>query len=589
MPPKEEFIPIPDEQRLTEAEAWKDIRRVGEVWDDPDWWQKESNIDLVFALAREAGYEDVKPGHEQNANAFFDRLQRGLYLRRLETAPIPWSKEQVARDLWQNFFDANNYTLDGAVVTKESTDDPLKLRIKIESQAEFDPRRLLHYGATTKTGDERAVGRFGVGAKDAAFVLLRDYGVDKVTFGTGQWALDFYLDWIPEGEYERPVRGLYVKALPQPRERKGSFVELEVGQEMGLTIEHAKDFFYHSKNPELQEPSLENDRVWLKVHWGKPGKVFLNGQFVPYSKKGEWWEPNLDDLTIYTKVEAKTATGTTLQLSQDRDVITRGDLTDVIIPFVVESLDQGQRKQLLGLLKSAWQRKNEWGHRGAVDLLREDILLLAGGGYKLSEQFDISNLVAATGDTQIESLLEDLGFKVCHWFFTEVGVKSARKFYKDLVAVQELEPSPEEQKRIEILRQFTQRMLEATESDYERLVRALGVTLDYSEKGVLAKPLDAKPIKLFTGKNRLEGKHLGDFEWVNRAIIQGDFNLAKEVYLHELCHQYGEDGAPTFSYALSDILKRNDDYRDQFPEEYEKFRQEWEAINIAEPEDLEVR
>ena len=85
------------------------------------------------------------------------------YLGILDTYGVDWSMEKAARDTLQNFFDGNNKTLDGVnvQVTQEGDDHV----VRVSNHAEYDFRRLMHLGGTTKTDDPFAAGGFGEGAK----------------------------------------------------------------------------------------------------------------------------------------------------------------------------------------------------------------------------------------------------------------------------------------------------------------------------------------------------------------------------------------------------------------------------------------
>ncbi|MBR9683519.1 hypothetical protein GOV03_03175, partial [Candidatus Woesearchaeota archaeon] len=167
------------------------------------------------------------------------------YLGVLETYDVEWTLEKVARDTLQNFFDSNKGTLDNVVV--EITREERDRVVRIEGQNQYDFRRLLHLGGTTKHGDISTVGGIGEGAKILALVLLRDYGFSQVRFGSGEWELDFSLDAVPKEDYPEKRKGLFACLRKADAEFAGNFVELKTTKQKHLpAFENAKDLFYHS-------------------------------------------------------------------------------------------------------------------------------------------------------------------------------------------------------------------------------------------------------------------------------------------------------------------------------------------------------
>ena len=122
---------------------------------------------------------------------------------------VDWSEELIARDLMQNFFDANRKHLNKiAVKSRES-------HVRVSSPAGFDLRHLFFLGS--EKGDEE-VGKYGEGFKAATVCILRrkntsvlavsgQYGVvirlsEEPAAGTNLYPLvyDFF-------DMEKPVAG----------------------------------------------------------------------------------------------------------------------------------------------------------------------------------------------------------------------------------------------------------------------------------------------------------------------------------------------------------------------------------------------
>ena len=82
---------------------------------------------------------------------------------------VEWSPDYIARDIIQNFRDANHTEID-SIDVKTKND-----QIIVKAKSTFDLRKLLFLGSN-KAGDDLAIGQFGEGAK-AAYVSMIKMGV----------------------------------------------------------------------------------------------------------------------------------------------------------------------------------------------------------------------------------------------------------------------------------------------------------------------------------------------------------------------------------------------------------------------------
>src|SRR3989344_219762 len=147
---------------------------------------------------------DVVEAPPQNGNGYEKRLLDGEYLGILESYAVSWDMEKAGRDVWQNFFDAAGGTVDGVryQVAEEGEDENKRYVVTVEGDAEYDYRKLLHIGGTSKE-DNSTAGGFGEGSKILSLVLLRDQGFTDVKFGSSDWQGDFPLPGGPAGVYDK--------------------------------------------------------------------------------------------------------------------------------------------------------------------------------------------------------------------------------------------------------------------------------------------------------------------------------------------------------------------------------------------------
>lgn len=212
----------------------------------------------------------------------------GEYTRILTTYDVKWDQEKTARDVWQNFFDANGHTLDGVTSSVIQNPDG-SARFSINGTAEYDYQHLLHMGGSTKTGDVQSAGGFGEGAKVASLVLLRDFGASEVVYESKDWRVTFYLDKVRDYRNEdNPAQGLYYEVEKVPFQVGSRFNVILPDQETAKLFTDSKDLFYHKDNPDFQDPDYEGEVGGFKIHVGRKGNIYEAGQrrqYHPYDKE----------------------------------------------------------------------------------------------------------------------------------------------------------------------------------------------------------------------------------------------------------------------------------------------------------------
>src|SRR5271170_7583713 len=139
-----------------------------------------------------------------------------LPLALLDGYKVRWTRETVARDIVQNFFDEVDDFREVAVEV-----DAARGVIEVRGPSRFDLEYLRYIGATTKAA-RRAAGGFGEGFKVCALVLVRDFRC-AVTAGSGAWEIRPVLQPMKLG-----CELCYdVRTRPPGEEHPGSFVRIE--------------------------------------------------------------------------------------------------------------------------------------------------------------------------------------------------------------------------------------------------------------------------------------------------------------------------------------------------------------------------
>ncbi len=181
----------------------------------------------------------------------------------LDGYKVRWTRETVARDIVQNFFDEVD---DFREVTVEV--DAARGLVEVRGPSRFDLSYLRYIGATTKA-TRRAAGGFGEGFKVCALVLVRDFH-GEVTAGSGAWEIRPVLRAMKLGRelcYE-------VEQRPSGQEHPGSFVRIEgADARLCAAFAGAKELFRHPDNPRLQAPIYVDEQAGVGVFAAQNPKV----------------------------------------------------------------------------------------------------------------------------------------------------------------------------------------------------------------------------------------------------------------------------------------------------------------------------
>lgn len=540
-------------ERLSEEEALEEVERLGravrrgfgatkgdEEWQDFDthaWVSKyiknQADADTLYELAREFGYEDVEPGDEEKIRQFIEKLKEGMYIGPLESYGVQWDEEKIARDLLQNFFDANDYTLDGVTIDVKKDERGL-WKVVLEGKKGYDFRELLHLGGTTKEEDTRAAGGFGEGAKISAFLLLRDHNVSSVQFGANDWTMEFYLKNLPREQYTKPTRGLHVRlSVHEPRDK--SVVQFTTDDaRTAAAISAARDLFYHSKNPDFQNPTLSNEFGGIKVfEYKQKGNFYEAGQRRHVDRKNLW--NTVEGLTIWTnrKTEAPK--------DRDRGMYASYELPSIVFRPFVESLTQEQVRDLIVNLKPFWvvpERIYE-APRDAANLL--EILADRAEKEHIAIPFDDSNIAISSRYERepAEKLLEENGFTLNLPLFLRLGMPSAFTAYRKFIEREHIlvESSQEEIGKIQFLESLAQMIQQVN-------------------PGLL--PSNLPPVRLYNQtkeKSIVHGYFATDFILLSQEALQGDLAHAVMVYFHELAHVKSPHHDTIFAYHKGKLLE----------------------------------
>ncbi|MDP3989095.1 MAG: hypothetical protein Q8P93_02580 [bacterium] len=460
---------------------------------------------------------------------FKQDLEEGRYLGVLETyvSDEKWSIERVARDTWQNFFDAAGGSLDG--VEMETAEEGGRIMVTITHDAEYDFRRLLHFGGGSKMENDTTAGKHGEGTRIYALHMLRDYGFQQVLFKSGDWSLEFYLDTVPAHEVPAEMgdaRGLFVKLTELDEPYEGNAVELVTANKENIEpMREARDFFYHSENVDFMNPDIDNKKGGFKIHPGENGNLYINGQRINYNSRDEW--QTMPGMSVWTWSTPR-ANERRLQLGRERSMVYSREFIEIIAPFLTDELSREDSEILLEVFEPLYpvdakiSEEEECIFDAVVEhLAKEGVTRMFPDNY-------------LAGDIEDAELLKNLGYVICQESLEKVGMKLASNEIELLGKLHSVEMGEQEKERAELVESFMAGFIAEANLDSRIL---------------------ARPMQSFMGDHpALHGKYEDGAVFIHQSVLRSN-NLAKllATYKHEICHAVGPDNSEIFSYALTDM------------------------------------
>ena len=162
---------------------------------------------------------------------------------------VNWDEEFIARDLLQNFFDANRERLAEVKVTIEAS------TVTVFGPAPMELERLFYLGS--EKGDDD-IGKYGEGFKVAAVCLLRDHDLHPIVASRGD-VLCIRMD--PEQVAGTALRPLVYDFFTTATPTEGTRLILRgCSQKLVRALEAGLSHFFYERNPLLGE------KLWASWH-----------------------------------------------------------------------------------------------------------------------------------------------------------------------------------------------------------------------------------------------------------------------------------------------------------------------------------
>lgn len=454
------------------------------------------------------------------------KLEKGDYHvgGMLDNFGVEWNREKCARDVWQNFFDANNQSLDNVEISVEEGND--EFIIKIEGLAIYDPRLLLHIGGTTKTRDKSAAGGFGEGTAVSSFVMLKDFEASEITFESVGWNMKFNIKQMQAGATTKKQSGLFAQLTKNPDRKEGNNITIRTkDRQLAEALVGARDLFYHSGNEDFKNPTFDNEVGGFKIlekdpkkSYGNPlGHLYDAGQRRHFTDVTKW--DTLEWMHFWTKEK-------TLPKDRERGKTDGTDVNKFMIDHFVKSLSLQDCEEIVYKMISIWDKTLFYT---PVARLMEGVCKKLGKAKKklsFPENCLASDIISYSQDR----LLIDKGYRLCPGYFEEIGMQKKSVHLRSLETHYRVEANEVQERKIGILL---------------KVAGALGRA-----------PKNVWLYSRTEEKNISRGQYVkgGDYVWICSEELDLPFYEAVGTYVHELDHEHGNDATREHGEALTNSI-----------------------------------
>ena len=464
---------------------------------------------------------------------------------------VHWNEDFIARDLLQNFYDANRNNVATIRVLVDGS------RVTIAAPSGYNLERLFYLGSEKQSDD---VGHYGEGFKAAATCLLRDFRVTPVARSDNQIAVLQISD--------EPVAGTELYPLVYDFFTTDAPCE---GTELILTGCHARlrdalrtgvTHFFYEANPLLGELLWSSPRRDFAIYastWATRGCVF-------YRNLRRGFIPNLPVVLVVNKEYQQIEK----QIANDRDRNSFGDklmgsFYSIFAKSPLRHDTQGTR-MLLERAQPVWNQ----GHPLIAEVARAT-------NYYSWNQATVKDLFhgkyfarSFTNDAarqfeyaRVEQQWQKEGLVGLPAYFSSFGLPNA---------VQHLEALERK------VRQQARRQPTAAEADGIEMLRHTLRDLNPEIMTVFDAGKTTYTVarsESILGELRTERRYSTREVFLAAAVFEADFAEAFAVFVHEHAHVFGYDGSRGFTDALTGLLEQVVSHR----KDLDPYESRWIALS----------
>jgi hypothetical protein len=459
---------------------------------------------------------------------------------------VDWDEVYIARDLMQNFFDANRERITEVRVEVAGSD------VIISAPTPFNLERLFYLGSEK---DEQNVGQYGEGFKVAATCLLRDYSVTPIAQCGSDLLMLRIAHEAVRGTGLYPVQyDFYQTSKPYEGTRlilRGSSKKLATACQQGLT------HFFYEGNPLIGMKRWAKDDG-IAIYESTDGRGHL---FYRDLKRGD-----IEGVPVILVI-GKAVKAIETKIGRDRDRNAFGEpVLALAYRQVANALKWSHEAQRIVVesAKAIWER----GHPLLAEIANKV------GGYrwqdscwpqKLSAEVFGERYYARSTSTQASEQLEfsrieqqwkERGMKPLPGYFRSFGVLNART-HLDKAKKKAEEESKRRDKRPPTAAEWLGIQL------LSRVTRELapGIMAVF-DGGAVHYEVSASDMLL--GQLRRDRGYGVRSVFLATKLFTADFAHALAVFLHEHAHIFGYDGDRGFTDALTELIESIIRHREAF-------------------------
>jgi len=474
--------------------------------------------------------------------------------------PVRWKKEQILRDIVQNFYDdVGMYRFGKAFKTEY---DPAKEVVSlIVASKGFSYEWLLHMGASTKQDHPgKFAGFFGEGFKVAALCALRDFNW-KINMRSRNWALEVItLETVVDGKGFQQLAYHVEEELSHSDETVLTLSTLS--KEDNDLLKDVVLSFYFPENPLLGKRIFENEyaAIYERSKQPKPAHfpegLDLNGEgivFIGFQARGSFIRP----LAICNH-RFKTK-------ERERHDVFFGTVLDMLIDLV-DIIDAGVCCYLLKQLERYWYDYPDykWDMDSWYALVRKLIRKIVHYDSVLARDFTKNHPNLVVCERPLNQHARNQKTQALGWM--KKHLPDARLVqdsfmllgYSTVIDLCEKAggfnltriPAPYESALLDILEKAAKEMMPGFFEDYPP---CLIIENESAAVNGTAKLSKNKEITYNSRGYRFRYR-LSQIEIKRILLTKNNFPKAFSTYCHELCHCFGADASEIFSRALTNVM-----------------------------------
>jgi hypothetical protein len=496
--------------------------------------------------------------------------------------PVTWKKEQILRDIIQNFYDdvgKNNF---GEAFKTEYDPIASVAALTVEGKG-FNYEWLLHMGASTKQ-DKPGIfaGFFGEGFKVAALCALRDFNW-KINMCSRDWAIEVITSDISiDDKSLQQLAYRFEEGLPDSN--KTVLTLSSFSKEDYILLEDVALSFYYPENPLLGERIFESEYAAIYERSKRPKPSYfpegldLKGDglvFIGFQVRGAFIKPLVICNHRFNTRE------------RERHDVFFGTVLDMLVDLV-DLIDANTCFYLLEQLERYWYNypKNKWDTDSWYPLIRKLIRKIVYYDEPLIHDFKTKYPELVVCEKPLNQYMKNRKTQALGWMKQSlpdaVPVQDSFSLlgYHTIVDLCEKSggfnitrtPVTHESALIGILEEAVKEIMPDFFTDYPP---CLIIDNESASVSGMAKLQKNKEIKYNNCGYRFRYK-LSQIEIKRSLLTKDNFSNAFSTYCHELCHCFGGDASASFSASVTDVMAHITEYNEVLGKYSRLWREQFE-------------